>query len=211
MITKQELDTLKVGDVINVSDVLTIEQAMKRGEFNTVEGVHYQVDKIEEIVAEENITEWRFYHFVNSPQSLMVQITGNEIDIKLLEKPEWFTEGTVKEQVDDHDNCFLFEAPADPDNFEAADLELSEGFNLTFDDDLEVEYKPVGHSLFGEMEDNDGEPTFVEVKEYYALADSPSPRIVIVGLGGANHGAGAWIKYYEGYSVNHTDIEIFAQ
>ena len=209
MITKEELQSLKVGDVINVSDVLTIEQAMKRGEFNTVEGVHFQVEDIEKIKGENDITEWWFYYFANSPWLLMAQFTGKEIDLKLLEKPEWYTEGTVQEQLD-NGNQFLFNEPEDVENFVPSDLVLSDGFSLTFDEDLEVNYEPVGHPLFGETTE-DGEPVFTEVKEYYALADSPSPRIVILSFDGENNGAGGWLKYFEGYSVNHSDIELFSQ
>lgn len=119
--------SIKPGDIVQLSDLRTIEISRKAGK--GMDGLDYAVSSILRIKQENDLVEWRFFELEVSEEeereslSLVAKIVDDKVSIAALE-PLGIEPGS-REELLDREMLFLFQPPEDEDDFDPDDLKFS--------------------------------------------------------------------------------------
>jgi hypothetical protein len=198
---------IKPGDVILISDQQSLEDSVKAG--LGMKPLQYTVVEITEMNEMSNLATWIFYRLkptaVQQELMLMCKLVDSEMDVRLYYETD-FTPGSRSEIIQRGD-LFLFQAPTDPDNFKASELNYS--MDLTHEGNRWVK-KDFGE-MHGEISCNppkSGLTDMVATVVEYLLVEGQSldTDILITEIG---KGAEGLVKMFAGCTINTMEIQIF--
>ncbi|MBZ0264406.1 hypothetical protein K8I28_07030 [bacterium] len=210
--------SLKPGSTITLSDKITLEEAMKRGE--GVLAQDYIIKKLFIVQHAEGLAEWIFYKIESEDEDLwlLVKAVDDKLEFRVYTEPEVdeFEPGDRKNLID-NEQYWLFIEPEDPDNFEFDDLEFTDAFLWEFEDDdgnlVEANYsqKNVGIQ-YGSGRYIPAErgltDMFTSIIEFKGDSEYEYTEALIMEIGGETSKEGGWITLMLGYTINETDIDI---
>ena len=128
MTPSQVWKQVKPGSIVTLADAQTIIAKIKAGKGSDPES--FIVGSILVIKQKDGLAEWRFIQLTPTSAWLMVKIVDANVDLVVLrDAPDWIP-STRKELVD-KELLFMFNAPANPDNFEYDELTYVDSIPVT--------------------------------------------------------------------------------
>lgn len=200
---------VKPNDVVLISDQQSLQDSSKAG--LGLKPLQYTVTEIITVQEMDDLATWMFFHLkptqaqIQQELVLLCKMVDTEMDLRIYYQTE-FTPGSRSDIIKRGD-LFLFQSPADPDNFKASELK--------FTADLTHEGNRWELKGFGEM---NGEVSFKPYKSgmdemvgtiaEYSLTQGESldAEILILEIG---KGVEGLVKMLAGCGINQSEIEVF--
>ena len=198
------------GSFITLSDSQSMEDSQKRGE--GFQGIRFAVEST--LVADdtEGFCSWVMVQLNDNHQRLMlvVKAVDNAIDHRIYYANEDFHPAR-REEVVRRGDTWLFEAPADENNFEAADLRYAAEIVQTIDERV-ITYvrKDQGerHANATETPNPLGLMQQIATLVEYATSDATeNPELLVLEIGAASRRTGE-ITLYLGCPIRESEIDI---
>lgn len=189
-----DLNEIKVGDTICISDVTTLDSALKQKIEGAMDGIEFTVKSIHEYEFENNInlTIFKFDKIETLPDMLVVFNCEEETDFRMMQTPKWFCNDIREYQISRHENYFMFKQPEDTENFDPEKLEYTEEFDV---DGFVYNFIMANYG-------KDSEDNFVSLQQYNGNDD----KCILIFETGQRNG---FIELLEGYFIKSSDIELF--
>jgi len=205
-------NNISKGDIITLTDEQTISDLIgKRPQ--AMRGLDLTVSDVTRIKEQNGTCEWHLVEFKENIYNLFLFILFVEdvFDIKVMFEPPDFEAGSRGDLVESG-VTWMFEEPANLDDFVPADLKLKELIVSETDEEGVVEYMTELGTQFGQVV---GEETFAQVTEYMAQTDVENPECIVIELGGIHADPevkdspeGGYVRFLQGTVVNTNDIEL---
>lgn len=207
--TLESLSRLKVGDIISLSDAVTANQSVKAGKGFSID---YTIEKV--VRVKNELAEWIFYQLKESELKicLMAKIVDDQIDIRVYQEVQDFLKGNRKDRIDQGD-FWLFQEPADPDNFRYLELKYSAvlvqnlgNANLEF-----VQKMPEMDGICTEDPKPSGQDfeLLATIAEYSASSKCDNPERMILEIGSAENEEGGLIVLLEGRNIAPSEVTVY--
>jgi len=198
--------TVKVGQTVVLSDEQAIEDALKAGKGKTE--MDYLVKSIRVIEDRKTGIEWRFLR-LESPDNLwiLIKIVDREFDLRAYFEPSDFQPGDRQDLLD-HECYWMFDEPADPNNYRLNDLQFARSFEI---EGCVYEQKPFG-MLAGFVRETpvvkELEGVLTCVCEYRTEGETKNPEAIFIEMGGEHSERGGYIYVLLGNPISQEDIEV---
>jgi hypothetical protein len=210
---------ITTANIISMRDEQAIEDSMEVGA--GIRGFDYTVKSVKTITENDNLCKWVAIQLTHPNQDLLllVKIVDTDVDIscyfEIPEVPASTREGAIANEF-----YWLFEEPANPDDFSLADLEFVGSITFTPNEDgdpIDYQMKPQGilHGPCHTQPQKSGMgKTFMTVVEYASDAECDNPRFLILEEGKIAHYQededhdGGWMTFYMGCPINALEVDV---
>ncbi len=198
--------TVKVGQTVVLSDEQAIEDALKAGKGKTE--MDYLVKSIRVIEDRKTGIEWRFLR-LDTPDNtwVLIKIVDREFDLRVYFEPGDFQQGDRQDLLDNE--CYwMFDEPADPDNYCLNDLQFAQSFEI---DGSVYARKPFG-MLAGVIREippvKELDGVMACVCEYRSDGETKNPEAIFIEMGGERSERGGFVYVLLGNPISQEDIEV---
>lgn len=198
------------GSFITLSDDQSKQDSQKRGQgFN---GIRYAVETHAVADDTEGFATWVFIGLNDQIQKLMlvVKSVDDAIDHRIYYANEQFRPAR-REEVIQRGDLWLFEPPADENNFDPADLQYTAEITQKTDDgELVYVRKEQGerHADYVETPNRSGARDLMATIVEYSTADkTENPEVMILEIGSAARRTGE-VNFYLGCAIDPAEIDV---
>lgn len=197
----------KVGGTVILKDPLTLKDSIGSGDNE------FKVCLVQKFTDEERTFALRLYRLYAAPlRYLAVKQVDDLFDVRVYQSNGWFAAGR-RVDVIALGNHFIFQAPADPNNFEPRDLQMASGFGLQIDG-RDVPFVSKAPTHFGEVVETPARtgltyPLFAAVTEYSTSEKVENDQLLVLELGnGEMADVGGFVQFLEGRNVDPCDVVV---
>ncbi|HEV7406259.1 MAG TPA: hypothetical protein VGO11_25145 [Chthoniobacteraceae bacterium] len=221
---KSPMDKSKAADwmavrpnsVVTISDTQGIADSMKRG--LGVRGIDYTVSRIGRLRQVNNLSTHLLFTLQDESQVtyLLVKIVDDLIDLGLYFEVDGLAAGTRQELVD-RGALWLFQEPANPQNFDPAELRYTTSIRQTLpaagggQEEVLYEIKPQGELQcdYFETPPRSGMSgdSLATIVEYRTAQPTENPEFLIVEIGEKN-GASSYVQFFLGCGVKFSEVDV---
>ncbi len=207
---------VRPNSVITISDAQGIADSMKRG--LGVRGIDYTVSRIGRLRQVNNLSTHLLFTLQDEAQVtyLLVKIVDDLIDLGLYFEVDGLAPGTRKELVD-RGALWLFQEPANPDNFDPAELRYTTTIRQTLpkagggQEEVLYEIKPQGELQcdYFETPPRSGMTgdALATIVEYRTAQATENPEFLIVEIGDKN-GTSSYVQFFLGCGVKFSEVDV---
>lgn len=198
------------GSFITLSDNQSMEDSQKRGQGFT--GIRYAVESSAIADDSEGFASWALITLNDQHQKLLlvVKSVDNEIDHRIYYASEEFRPAR-REDVVKRGDVWLFEAPEDENNFDAADLKYTAEITQKNDaGELAYVRKDQGerHADYTETPVRSGTNDLLATIVEYSTADkTDNPELLVLEIGAASRRTGE-VSLYLGCPIQPSEIDV---
>ena len=200
--------TFKVGDIVVLSDEDSIKKSMAEGK--GVNPKEYTIQKITTIKEQQNLAHWVMLH-LNAEEIILARFVDLAMDFYFYTYTG-LPMGNRKQQLDAGFQ-WLFQAPADPNNFNVLDLKYSTDVVETKDDTgetIKYDIKPQGELSGKAFIDPTPSGLGQLVGTIVEYANSDGRQALITEVGSLDNDAGGVITLYTGKQIPTRDIDFLS-
>lgn len=211
--TQSALDdwiNLPPGSFVTLSDQQALEDSQKRGD--GLRGIDYKVESVGVVKDLEGFATWVLAHLDDGHQKLLLMVKGDEsnIDHRVYYATEDFRPAK-RENVINRGDTWLFEAPADPQNYKPSHLRYAAEIPYSIDGQ-EIVYVRKEH---GERHGNYTEKPplmglgaqVATVAEYSASDPTDNPELLVLEIATTTQKTGE-VSLYLGCPIRATEASI---
>ena len=203
---------ISIGDTIYLSDKITLKKSITESGMQT--SVVTEVKSSQHLTVED-VGSWDLYELASEfgPLYLLYKTIDNETDVRIYELQD-FVNGNRQDLLK-KDMYWLFNKPADPDNFSGNESNHLKA--LTFVEEIYNEEngkrttwvkKPQrllnGLSNYSYMDDQ-----VTSLVEYISQEPTDYSELLILEDGDTKYGG--YVRLFKGYPINQAEVEIFSK
>lgn len=198
------------GSFITLSDNQSMADSQKRGE--GFQGIRFAVEST--IVADdtEGFGSWVMLNLNDNHQRLLLVIKAVDtaIDFRLYYANEDFRPAR-REQIVQRGDTWLFEAPEDENNFEAADLRYAAEIVQTVDERVITYVRKDQGERHANVTETPNPLGFVDqiatIVEYSTADATENPELMVLEIGAASRRTGE-VSFYLGCPIRESEIDV---
>lgn len=223
-ITANEWSDVKPGDFITLDDKQTIMDLMERKHSDAMTGLEAVVESVKTFKEQNNLATWTLYDLdcnkgqdEVAPLWLLVKRVDSDMDFRVYYRPDDFAPGDRADLLD-RGLFWLFEEPANADDFIPCELNYNSRIEQDLDDGTHLNYELKHPPLYCELTETprgDGVdyPVFASIAEYIADKDCENPELLIYEIGGLDEDGdpldeGGFVQFLQGANINPSDLSI---
>ena len=215
-------DTVKVGDILTLTDEQTLADLMDEKAANALRGLDLTIVEKERIKQQDGDFEFIWFELEgyksegrDVPLWLAVKIAkgARDLDLRIYFQPDDFEAGG-REDVIDAGNHWLFEPPEDEDDFILGELEHASTINNDDEEAGKVVFEAKTPTVFGECwRASETEPIFISITEYLANKACKNPECITIEYGGLDEDGnqsdeGGFVVFRQGETTDANSIDI---
>lgn len=204
---------LKAGSTLVLSDEQSLMDSKKRG-FG-LNPINFTVTRVTKIQEAKGLVTYIFVDIEDGvqPLRLMVKIVDENVDFRLYYKSEDFISAS-RQAVTERGDYWLFQKPADENNFTPLDLKYTMDIKQTIDGkDIVYDRKPSGE-LSGIALENPVraglQNLLATITEYKTNQETENPELMLFEIGDKLNKSGGEISLYFGSPIHENEIQVLA-
>lgn len=203
---KDKLLKARVGDLVCLNDKISLQ------EYSESVQVSNSITRIFSFRTSKGGAVYHFFEIKNQKHPdvsfIVLTIVDNLYKVGLYFEVNEFSEGFNRQDCIEHNLKWLFQTPADENNFEPSDLKFTEVIEMG-----DVKYEQKFSTLYGELRGNGVE--FCSLTEYHSPNDIENKEVIILEIGGLDENKnqlpeGGSINIKHGRIIQEHEIDVFS-